>query len=129
MTKRITVPFEITAWDQSAWNEADGVQAARAEVSKSFGGELAGTSRAQLLMVTVDGEGVAYSAHEVVTGELEGRSGSFVMTHGALDGDADFAPGRIVPGSGRGGLAGISGRVEFRHDEAGARITLEYDLG
>jgi len=128
MTKQITVPFEITSWDQTAWSDEDGVQAARAEVAKSFAGDLTGTSSAQLLTVTVDGNGVAYSAHEVVTGSLEGRSGSFAMAHGAMAGDSDFAPGRIVPGSGRGELAGITGTVEFRHDEAGARLTLEYDL-
>ena len=128
MTKRITVPFEITSWDQTAWSDKDGVQAARAEVAKSFAGELSGTSAAQVLMVSVDGQGVAYTAQEVVTGSLEGRSGSFAMAHGAMDGDADAAPGRIVPGSGRGDLAGITGRLEFRHDESGARLTLEYDL-
>jgi hypothetical protein len=74
---------------------------------------------------------VAYTAHEVVTGTLEGRSGSFALAHGAVGGGADedaHAPGVIVPGSGRGELAGISGRVAFRHDEQGPRITLEYAL-
>jgi hypothetical protein len=132
MTKRITVPFEIVSWDETAWSDEDGVQASRAAVSKRFGGELSGTSLAELLIVKVDGDGVAYTAHEVVTGELEGRSGSFALAHGAIagggGGDGEAAPGRIVPGSGRGELAGIAGTVEFRHDEQGPRVTLAYDL-
>jgi hypothetical protein len=88
---------------------------------------------AQVLTVSLDGKGVAYTAHEVVTGVLEGRSGSFAIAHGAMDGDdvpsADVhAPGRVVPGSGRGELAGIAGRVELRHDDQGARLTLDYTL-
>jgi len=131
--RRVTIPFEITGWDQTVWSDADGVQTARAEVTKKFAGALDGTSVAQVLTTSVDGTGVAYAAHEVVTGVLEGRSGSFAIAHGAVDGDVPaedrYAPGRVVPGSGRGELAGIAGLVEFRHDEHGARLTLDYTLG
>jgi hypothetical protein len=53
MTTRTTVPFDITAWDQSAWHERDGVAAARAEVTKAFAGELSGTSSARVLVLSV----------------------------------------------------------------------------
>jgi hypothetical protein len=132
-SNRVTVPFEITNWEQTTLSEADGVVAARADVGKKFSGALDGASVATVLTVSIGGEGISYTAQEVVTGVLEGRSGSFALVHGATAGDdipADdvHAPGRIVPGSGRGELSGIAGRVEFRHDESGARITLDYTL-
>jgi hypothetical protein len=132
-SSRVTIPFEITGWDQTVWSDADGVQTARAQVEKRFTGALEATSVAQVLTVSLDGKGVAYTAHEVVTGVLEGRSGSFAIAHGAMDGDDVpsedvHAPGRVVPGSGRGELAGIAGRVELRHDDQGARLILDYTL-
>jgi hypothetical protein len=36
--------------------------------------------------------------------------------------------GHIVPGSGTGELAGLSGEAVFAHDDAGARLTLSYAL-
>jgi hypothetical protein len=129
-TTRVTVPFEITSWDQTGWYDADGVEAGRAEVRKTFAGDFTGSSVAQLVLVQLDGTGALYTAVEVLTGALEGRAGSFALQHGAsAETGAEFSPGRIVTGSGRGELAGISGTAEFRHDEAGARMTLDYTFG
>jgi hypothetical protein len=36
--------------------------------------------------------------------------------------------GHIVPGSGTGELAGLSGEAVYAHDDAGARLTLSYAL-
>ncbi|GAA0807009.1 DUF3224 domain-containing protein [Spirilliplanes yamanashiensis] len=127
----ITAAFQITRWDQTpADNPADGPVAgpalARAQVDKTYTGDLAGTSVAHLVMA---GE-IAYSAVERVTGRLGGRTGTFVLAHGAVTGSgpADFSPGVVVPGTGTGELAGLTGTVEFRHDDAGARVVLRYEL-
>jgi hypothetical protein len=35
----------------------------------------------------------------------------------------------VVPDSGTGELTGLAATVEFRHDEAGASITMHYEFG
>ncbi|MFD7155820.1 DUF3224 domain-containing protein [Kribbella sp. NPDC059898] len=119
--------FEITKWDQAAYDEAGTIQLGRAGVGKTFtGGELEGTSTAELLMAgTADGP-AAYTALERFTGTLGGRKGSFVMLHGATA-DQNGAPGTIV--AAEGDLAGLTGTVLYEHTEDGApRITVDYEL-
>ncbi len=123
----IITAFTITRWDQVPFDEpAEGPALTRAEVDKTYSGALDATSVAQLVLC---GE-LSYSAVERVTGTLDGRAGSFVLAHGATGGvgAADAAPGVVVPGSGTGALAGITGTAEFRHDDQGARLSLRYEL-
>ncbi|TDW66391.1 DUF3224 domain-containing protein [Kribbella pratensis] len=123
---KFTQVFEITQWDQAAYDEAGSIQLGRATVGKTFtGGELEGTSSAELLMVgTADGP-TAYTAMERFTGTLGGGKGSFVMLHGATT-DQNSSPGRIV--AAEGDLAGMTGTVEYVHDEQGARVSVDYEL-
>ena len=127
---QITATFEITGWDQEPYDEPDGGTAlSRAAVRKTFTGPLEGTSSAQLLMAEA-GDGRGYVASELVDGVLEGRRGTFVIQHGGVAaGDEDGRSfGHVVPGSGTGELAGLRGDAAFAHDEAGARLTLTYEL-
>ena len=130
MSTRAAGTFEITAWEQTAWDErAEGPKLARATVRKTFQGELAGESTAEVLLCTDDGGGVAYTALERVVGRVGARSGSFLLLHGAMrGGDMTRASGRIVPDSGTGELRGLRGEVEISHDERGAVFTLNYDF-
>ena len=124
---KFTQSFEITQWDQTAYDEAGTIQLGRASVAKKFtGGELDGTSSAELLMGgTGDGPAV-YTALERFTGTLAGRKGTFVMVHGATA-DQAGAPGKIV--AAEGDLAGLTGTVLFEHDEDGSpRLTVDYVL-
>jgi hypothetical protein len=124
--------FEITAWEQKAYDEpGEGPTLSRATVGKNYsGGVLEGRSTAELLMSQAPGSNV-YVALERVVGRLAGRSGTFVIRHGGLDiaGAPAVSQGIIVPGSGTGELAGLRGDVTFEHDEAGARAILEYHFG
>ena len=80
----------------------------RAVVGKAYAGALAGESLAELL---TSGE-LAYLANERVTGTLDGRSGTFVLQHGAWEGGQW---GYVVPGSGTGELAGLRGTAMMEH--------------
>jgi hypothetical protein len=121
-----TQAFEITKWEQAAYDEAGTIELGKATVGKTFtGGELEGTSTAELLTAgTADGP-AAYTALERFTGTLGGRKGSFVMVHGASAG-ASGSPGTIV--AAEGDLAGLTGTVFFQHDKQGARLTVGYEL-
>jgi hypothetical protein len=127
MPETHTSPFEIVKWEQTLIDEMEGGPAlGRAEVHKIYRGDLSGTAVAGLVLC---GES-SYSGVERVTGTLGGRTGTFVLAHGATTGYGPeaFSPGVVVPGSGTGELTGLSGTVEFRHDNDGPSITMHYDL-
>lgn len=132
MNTHTETPFEIAGWDQTAYDAPDmGPRLSRATVRKTFSGPLTGESTAELLMCQSDDDtGLAYTAVERVTGNLDGRAGSFVIQHGANGTETDTARslGVVVPGSGTGDLRELRGTVAFRHDERGAVMTLDYDF-
>ena len=116
---KIEATFEITGWEQDDYDApAEGPPLTRATVRKAFGGALEGESVAELLTC---GE-LAYTANERVTGSLDGRSGTFVLQHGAWTGGQW---GFVVPGSGTGELAGLRGTVRMEHE----RYALEFEIG
>jgi len=122
-----TTPFSIEDWEPHAVDEAGGGLAlGRVAFRKTYkGDDLTGTAVATMLNC---GQ-IAYTAMERVTGTLGGRTGSFVLMHGAAPGtgEPDVATGVIVAGSGTGELAGLTGRMEIRHEEEGPRLFLEYE--
>ena len=123
------VTFDILSWDETWSGElAEGWQLARATVRKKLAGPLEGTSVSEVT-TTAQGTGRAYSALERVEGTLAGRTGTFLLQHGgAGDETGQRAFGHIVPGTGTGELAGLTGDAVFAHDEQGARITLTYSI-
>ena len=104
--------------------DAPGV--ARYALDKVFSGDLQATSKGEMLANgTAEGFGV-YVAVEVVTGTLNGRSGSFALHHnGVMDGGAPTLNVRVVPGSGTGDLAGITGTFNIILD--GGKHAYEFD--
>ena len=56
-----------------------------------------------------------------MTATLEGRTGTFVLQHGAWEGGQW---GYVVPGSGTGGLAGLRGTAVLDH----GTIELDYEF-
>lgn len=122
-----TTPFSIENWEPDTVDEpTDGPALGRVAFRKTYeGDDLTGTAVATMLNC---GQ-MAYTAMERITGTLGGRTGSFVLVHGAgPDADPpDVATGVIVAGSGTGELAGLTGRMEIRHDDNGPRLFLEYE--
>jgi hypothetical protein len=136
MTRRATASFDVTGWDQSPYgDEGDGPTLSRAAVRKTFRGDLVGDSEAELLMCQADpadlAAGAGYIGSERVTGALQGRTGTFVMQHWGVSGGGGppKAQGHVVPGSGTGELAGLTGTIEVAVDaEGGHALLLDYDL-
>jgi hypothetical protein len=124
-----TVHFEVLGWDETWTGElTPGWVLARAIVRKRMSGAIEGTSVAEVA-TTGQGTGRAYSALERVEGTLDGRTGSFLLQHGgAGDETGQEAFGHIVPGTGTGELAGLTGTAVFAHDERGARIALSWSV-
>jgi hypothetical protein len=135
MPTRATSTFNVTGWDESTYHEPDGgPRLSRAIVKKSFQGDMAGESTAELLGCQADEKdltaGAGYVASELFTGSLGGKSGSFVIQHVGLVGHGSpLTSGNVVPGSGRGELAGLTGTMEISVAEDGTHtLTLDYDL-
>lgn len=87
----------------------------RLSLGKTFEGDLVATSQGQMLTAGDNrtGSGV-YVAVERVTGTLNGKSGTFALHHtGIMDQGKPSLEIRVVPGSGTGELAGISGSLKI----------------
>jgi hypothetical protein len=70
----------------------------------------------------------AYVALERVTGKLQGHNGSFVLQHSAtMDRGATNSSITVVPDSGTGQLAGLTGEMCI-HVDAEGRHSYEFDF-
>jgi hypothetical protein len=87
----------------------------RMSLDKQFHGDLEATSKGQMLAVMTDLPGSAgYVAMERVNGKLDGRSGTFALQHsGTMTRGTPQLIITVVPDSGTGGLAGLSGTMKI----------------
>jgi hypothetical protein len=85
----------------------------RMTIDKQFHGDLEGTSKGQMLTGMTEVKGSAgYVAIEKVTGTLKGRSGSFILQHtGIMNRNVPQLTITVVPDSGAGQLAGLTGKL------------------
>lgn len=110
--------------------ELDGA-VGRFDLSKTFTGDLEGTGAGVMLSAGDPRAGTAgYVAIETVRGRLDGREGGFALQQfGTMHAGAQELRYEVVPGSGTGGLAGITGTLRLAVDDDGThRFTLEHDL-
>ncbi|WP_199723384.1 DUF3224 domain-containing protein [Micromonospora sp. CV4] len=131
MTHRAEGTFTLDTWDQEPYDEAEGTTLAEARISKTFSGDLAGTSLTRILMCRTPMEtSAAYVGFERFTGSLAGRVGSFVLHHTAgSDGDGSALAWTVVPDSGTGELRGLRGGGQIiGGPDGGHAYLLDYDL-
>ena len=124
--------FEVKINPQSE-DKGDGSTLGRMSLDKQYHGDLEATAKGEMLYASatgVQGSG-AYVAVERVTGTLHDRSGSFALVHkGSMAGGTQQMDITIVPDSGAGALAGISGKLKIIIDAEGKHFyELEYTLG
>ena len=91
----------------------------RMSIDKSFEGDLTGTSKGEMLSAMTPVKGSAgYVAIEQVTGEIDGMKGSFVLQHfGTMHSGHERLILEVVPDSGTGELAGISGSMSIKIED------------
>jgi hypothetical protein len=102
----------------------------RFSIDKQYQGDLVATAKGEMLSAMGNQQGsAAYVAIERVTGTLHGRSGSFVIHHrGIMTRGAPELVITIVPDSGTGELAGISGAMAIEIRGRDHFYTLDYEL-
>ena len=116
MTQSARGPFQVKLAAQKADHpQAEASGHGRMSIDKRFEGELAGESQGEMLSFMTSTKGsAAYVAIEKVTASLGGRSGSFVLQHSAtMNRGEPHLHIAVVPDSGTGDLAGISGTMKI----------------
>lgn len=131
MSAHAAGPFEVKLTPQ---DDKIDPTLGRMLLDKTFHGDLEGTSKGQMLTASTDIKGSAgYVAIERVTGTLhtpEGaRSGSFSLQHlGMLNHGVPELHVSVVPDSGTGQLAGVSGKMTINIAEGKHSYDFEYTL-
>jgi hypothetical protein len=117
MGHRANGTFEVSvtpqAPDESGNGNGNELIIGRTTIDKRFEGDLTATSRVQMLSIgTKVKDSAGYVAMEWVSGILQGRSGRFALQHsGTMNRGAPTLSITVVPDSGTGELAGLSGRM------------------
>ena len=125
---RATGSFDVTLTPLDAYAKLDSPLLGRMSLDKQFHGDLAGTSKGEMLtgMTEVKNSGV-YVAIERFAGTLNGKRGTFIMHHtGVMDRGAQHLSIAIVPDSGTDQLAGINGTMTIDIKDGKHFYTLEY---
>lgn len=132
MTTHATATFKVDAWDEKPWDTDEGQpKMTRAEVTKSFEGDLQGTSRLQYLMTYREDGTADFVAMERIRGSLGGKRGTFVLSHvGAFVDGAASGTWTVVDGSGTDDLEGLSGSSAFSIPKGEERFpfVLDYEI-
>ena len=122
--------FVNDSYETEPYVQGGAAEFARVHITRTFSGDLEGTARAELLTVSPREGSAAYVALDAVSGRLAGRDGSFVLEHhGIVSAAGADTAGVIVPDSGTGELAGLTGTARIDVDSDGThRLLLDYEL-
>ncbi|RNF82143.1 DUF3224 domain-containing protein [Streptomyces botrytidirepellens] len=135
MTTHATGTFTFADWQEKPVGEAaGGAKLAHATVTNGYSGAItaSGTTCQYAIVYLADKTG-AFSGHELVDGQLDGRRGSFVLAqHGTFGEDGTVTCAfEVVPGSGTGELAGLTGAGSFTAPQGIKAVSyaFDYELG
>jgi uncharacterized protein DUF3224 len=130
VSTRATGTFTIDTWDAQPYEELDGVALTRTRVTKTFSGDVVGTSTAELPMAGTPTGSAAYVGFERISASVHGQAGTFVLHHNATAADgAQSASWTVVPDCGTGGLRGLRGTARIAGTpDGGHTFTLDYEL-
>jgi hypothetical protein len=122
--------FDVKLTPQGEEDKRDGATTGRMSADKQYHGDLEGTGKGEMLSVLSDIKGSGtYVAIERVSGTLNGRHGTFILDHrGRMTRGAQQLEISVVPDSGTGELAGISGRMAITITEGKHFYEFEYAI-
>ncbi len=130
VTNHASGPFEVKLNPLPAYDTTEGSTVGRMSIDKTFHGDLDATSKGEMLsaMTTVQGS-AGYVAIERVSGTLRGRKGTFILQHSATmtRGEPQLTI-TVVPDSGTGQLAGLTGKMMINIAGGKHSYDFEYTL-
>ena len=105
--------FDVKVVPQGTGDTAEGIALGRMSLDKQFHGDLEATSKGEMLTSGLESNGsAAYVAIERVIGTLNGKRGSFALMHqGTMNREGQKLTVVVVPDSGTGQLAGLTGTM------------------
>ncbi|MFE2673142.1 DUF3224 domain-containing protein [Streptomyces hygroscopicus] len=131
MTTHTTGHFTYADWKETAAGAAEGgAKLAHAVVTNTFSGGIeAPRTCCQYAITYVTEKTGVCCGYELLTGTLDGRAGSFVVVqHGSWGEDATVhCSFEVVPGSGTGELAGLTGSGTFSAVRGETEIPYSFD--
>jgi hypothetical protein len=103
----------------------------RMTLDKQFHGDLEGVSKGQMLAVRGEvKDSAGYVAMERVEGTLAGKTGTFALQHsGTINRGVPEQSVTVIPDSGTGELAGLSGKMTIKIADGKHSYEFEYALG
>jgi hypothetical protein len=130
VTNRATGSFDVKIVPLANDTPAEGASLGRMSIDKQFHGDLEGTSNGEMLTAgTAIKNSAGYVAIERVTGTLHGKRGTFALQHNATmtrgEGSLNII---VVPDSGTGELAGLSGTLRIDITAGKHNYVFEYSL-
>ncbi len=128
MTNRASGTFEVKLNPQ---DQGADMPVGRMSIDKQFQGDLAGTSKGQMLMASGGSvkDSAGYVAIEKVTGTLNGRRGSFYLQHsGVMTRGVGELTITVIPDSGTDQLVGLRGKMNIIIAEGKHSYEFEYTL-
>ena len=130
MTMKASGAFEVKLTPQASNDKAEGATLGRMSIDKQFHGDLEATSKGEMLTaMTGVKDSAGYVAIERVTGTLHGQSGSFILQHsGTMAHGVQQLTINVVPDSGTGQLAGITGKMTIKIVDGKHFYEFEYTL-
>ncbi len=129
MAQHATGPFEVklTPLDPAFKTEDNSI--GRMSIDKQFHGDLEATSKGEMLFAGSAKTSGGYVAIERVSGTLNGRSGTFILQHNAtMTNGTPLLNIIVVPGSGTGQLAGLTGTMNITIKDSKHSYDLSYTL-
>jgi len=120
--------FEVTVTPVAGDN---GVASGRMSLTKTFAGDLTGTSKGDMWTAETAVQGSAGAvAIEKVEGTLNGRRGTFTLLHqGTMRRGGEFQQRIVVvPESGTGELAGLAGTMAIRIEKGAHFYDFDYTI-
>jgi len=129
MTTRASGTFDVKLTPQTAEDKAE-TPMGRLSIDKQFHGDVEATSQGEMLFAGGPAKGAGgYVAIERVSGTLHGRSGTFALQHsGTMTRSGTQLTIVVVPDSGTGQLAGLTGSMTIKIENGQHHYELDYAL-
>lgn len=130
MTMKASGTFEVKLIPQTSDDKTVGATLGRMSIDKQFHGDLEAISKGEMLTaMTGVKDSAGYVAIERVMGTLHGRSGSFILQHnGTIARGEQLLTITVVPDSGTGQLAGLTGKMTIKIANGKHFYEFEYTL-
>jgi hypothetical protein len=130
MTTRATGTFEVKISPLALADANADKTLGRMSVDKIYQGDLDATAKAEMLTaLTSIKDSAGYVAIEHVSGTLQGRKGTFVLQHtGTMTRGVQSLSVTVVPDSGTGDLAGLSGKMDIEIEPGKHLYDFDYTI-